>query len=78
MRHQQPDGIEHNLREAAPLRTQSAVVRVDGLADSRGLTLMVDGHHVNGSYIIIPWATIDAERKKRDEALDNYRKRNSD
>lgn len=68
--HTQKDGIVHNFRTAEFLSNNPhASVKLDALADSRGLSVCVDGHHMNGSYAIIPWELIDAKRAERDKAM---------
>lgn len=74
MNQHQADGIVHNF--SASNMPGPASVTVDGVADSRGLLICVDGFrpatdgfHPARFFAIIPWRLIDAARKARDSAL---------
>lgn len=55
-----PDGVIHNFASVDSLGP--ATVTLDPLADSRGLSVCIDGHNMRGHFLIIPWEAIDKKR----------------
>jgi hypothetical protein len=63
------EGVVHNFNSADSLGP--ATVTLDPLADSRGLSVCIDGHHMRGHFLIIPWEAIDRKRAQRDKAAES-------
>lgn len=63
------DGVVHNF--GATDGYGFAAVTLDPLADSRGLSVCIDGHHMRGHFLIIPWEAITKKRAQRDKAAES-------